>query len=246
MTLVRAALGSRTCRRRRAAGDTRRYSSAYVAAAAFRGRKTVLLVPVILRCAAAHAPIGTAGHGPEDRRPQGAGLGRPADLHRPVADVGIDLHHQRVLLGDAAAVDHFLDLHAILLEAIDDRQRAERRGLDQRAIDLGSRRVQRLPDQQAASAADRPGSCGCRCSSPGPAGRWRPAAAARLRASSGRADPRPWPCTRRSQMLDEPVENVTHGRLARFQAVHAGDDRAGNDPAQAGDIVQRLCPAARR
>ena len=42
------------------------------------------------------------------------------------------------------------------------------------------------------------------------------------------------------EVLDEPVEDVAHGRLARLQAVHAGHDRAGHDAAQAGDVGQRL------
>ena len=41
------------------------------------------------------------------------------------------------------------DPHAELLEAIDDRQRAEGGGLDQRPVNLCRRRVQRLTEQQA-------------------------------------------------------------------------------------------------
>ena len=41
------------------------------------------------------------------------------------------------------------DRHAVFLEAVDDRQRAEGRRLDQRPVDLRRRGVQRLADQQA-------------------------------------------------------------------------------------------------
>ena len=43
-----------------------------------------------------------------------------------------------------------------------------------------------------------------------------------------------------SKMLDEPVEDVADRRLARFQPVHPRQDRAGDDPAQAGDVRERL------
>ena len=42
-----------------------------------------------------------------------------------------------------------VNLHAVFLEAVDDGQRAERRGLDQRAINFRRRRVKRLADEQA-------------------------------------------------------------------------------------------------
>ena len=43
-----------------------------------------------------------------------------------------------------------------------------------------------------------------------------------------------------ARLLDEPVEDVADGRLARFEAVHAGHDRLGHDAAQAGHVGQ-LC-----
>ena len=165
-------------------------------------------------------------------------IGRPRD-------VGVDLHHERVLLGDAAAVDHFLDLDAVLLEAVDDRQRPEGGGLDQRAVDLRRAWCAASGRPAGRSAADRPGSCGCRCSSRAPAGRFRPAAvcsAALVRFTCGS----PWAVySRRRQVLDEPVEDVAHRRLARLQTVHAGNDRPGHDAAQSGDVGQRVGPSAR-
>ena len=43
-------------------------------------------------------------------------------------------------------------LDAVLLEAVDDGQRAEGRGLDERAVDLRRRGVKRLADEQAGQA----------------------------------------------------------------------------------------------
>ena len=70
-------------------------------------------------------------------------------MHRAAGHVGVDLHQQRILLGDAAGADDPVDSHAVFPNALDDRARAERRRLDQRAIDLGARRIEVLPDQQA-------------------------------------------------------------------------------------------------
>ena len=119
-----------------------------------------------------------------------------------------------------------LDLHAVLLEAVDDRQRAEGRGLDQRAVDL--RRAWCGASGRAAgrSAADRPGSCGCRCSSRGPAGPDSPglsfAAAARQRLV------RAGLLAAGLDVVDEPVEDVADGRLARppGRSSRAGSSRA--------------------
>ena len=148
--------------------------------------------PVIFRWACStflYAPPATA---PKMAAPKAQVCGRAADLHRPVADVGVDLHHEGVLLGDAAAIDDLLDRHAVFLEAVDDRQGAEGRGFDQRPIDLRRRWCAASGRPTGRQAADRPGSCDCRCSNRGPTVRSRPAGAFRPRGSGWRAD-RPWP-----------------------------------------------------
>src|ERR1041385_4024184 len=71
-------------------------------------------------------------YGARDGGPERAGLGRTRNLHRSAGDIGVNLHYERVLLGDAAAVDDLLDLDAVLLEAADDGHRTEGGGLDQR------------------------------------------------------------------------------------------------------------------
>ena len=88
-------------------------------------------------------------HGGGDRRAERAGLAGAGDLHRAAGDVGVDLHEQRIFFGDAAGADDAVHRHAVFPDALDDRARAERGGLDQRAIDFGPRRVKGLSDQQA-------------------------------------------------------------------------------------------------
>ena len=39
------------------------------------------------------------------------------DLHGPPGDIGVDLHHERVLLRNAAAIDDLLDFNPIFFEA---------------------------------------------------------------------------------------------------------------------------------
>ena len=84
-----------------------------------------------------------------DGRAQRAGLARAGHLHRAAGHVGVDLHEQRVFLRDAARADDAVDRHAVFPDALDDRARAERGRLDQRAIDFGPRRVEVLAEQQA-------------------------------------------------------------------------------------------------
>ena len=98
------------------------------------------------------AALASGGHGPGHGRAQGAGLGRAGDLHLQAGDVGVDLHDQGVLLGDAAAVDDVADLDPVLLEAPDDGQRAEGGGLDEGPVDLLGLRVQGQADEEAGQA----------------------------------------------------------------------------------------------
>jgi hypothetical protein len=74
---------------------------------------------------------------------------RAGDEHGAAGDVGVDLHEQRVFLGDAAGADDAVDGHAVFLDALDDGAGAEGRGLDQGAVDFGLRRVERAAEQEA-------------------------------------------------------------------------------------------------
>ena len=98
------------------------------------------------------AALAAGDDGPGHGRAQGAGLGRAGDLHLQAGDVGVDLHDQRVLLGDAAAVDDVADLDPVLLEAPDDGQGAEGRGLDEGPVDLLGLGVERQADEEAGQA----------------------------------------------------------------------------------------------
>ena len=51
--------------------------------------------------------------------------------------------------GQAAAIHHFLYRNSVLFDPVDDAQCAERRRFDERAINLGWCRVERLAKQQA-------------------------------------------------------------------------------------------------
>src|SRR5829696_2617898 len=77
-------------------------------------------------------------YGGRHGRPERGRLGRAGDQHRLADHVRVDLHEQRVLLGDAAAAHNPLDRDAVLAQPLDDRTRAEGRGFDQRAVDLGA------------------------------------------------------------------------------------------------------------
>ena len=88
-------------------------------------------------------------YGRSDRRAQRAGLTGARDLHDAAGDVGIDLHEQRIFLGNAAGAHNLVRGHAVLPEALDDRARAERGRLDQGAIDVRPRRIKVLTEQQA-------------------------------------------------------------------------------------------------
>jgi hypothetical protein len=92
--------------------------------------------------------VGSSHHGAKDGGPQGTSLARPADFHGAVADVSVDLHHQGILFGDAATIDHLIDGDAILLDAADDSERPKGGRLNQGPIDLARRRMERLPDDQ--------------------------------------------------------------------------------------------------
>ena len=71
---------------------------------------------------------------------QSAGLRRTRDFHRSARNVRVNLHDQRILLRNAAAVDDLLNLHAVFLEAIDGSSRANAVALDECAVDFRRRR----------------------------------------------------------------------------------------------------------
>src|SRR4030065_752420 len=87
-----------------------------------------------------------AGRGTFMQAP-GGGREGAGDLHGAAGDVGVDLHDERVLLGDAATVDDLAGFDAVFLEAVDDRERPEGGRFNQRPIYLRRPRVERLAEQ---------------------------------------------------------------------------------------------------
>src|SRR2546421_3453464 len=87
-----------------------------------------------------------------DRSSQRARLCGTRYFDRPSGDVGVDLHDERVLLRDAAAVDDLLDLDAVFFETIDNCQCAEGRSLDKGAVDFSRCCVKSLTEQQASQS----------------------------------------------------------------------------------------------
>ncbi|MCK7541253.1 MAG: hypothetical protein MZV63_65385 [Marinilabiliales bacterium] len=153
-------------------------------------------------------------------------------------DVGVDLHDERVLLGDAAAVDDVADLHPVFFEPPDDGQGAEGGGLDEGPVDLLGLRAQGQADEKARSGAGRRGPCGCRCASRGRGGPDSPGA--RAAASRVSAAWEPFFGPPGSISLDEPVEDVADGGLSGLQAEVARQDRAVDDAAEAGHVGELL------
>ena len=123
-------------------------------------------------------------NGSRNGRTKRARLRRARNFHRPASHVRVNLHHHRIFFRNAAAIDDLPDLHAVFLKAVDDGQRAKRRGFDERAVNFRRRGVKRLAEQQAGQAAGPPESCGCRCSSRARANRIRPASTSPPRPSA--------------------------------------------------------------
>ena len=131
--------------------------------------------------------------------------------------------------GDPAAGDDLVERDPVLLEVVDDPAVAERDRLEQRAVDLLGRALQRQPE-------DRAGEVGVgedRAVAVEPVERDQPGLAGPER---GRARAR---AARRSrptvQRAHEPRQHVADGRLPRLVAVQPGQDPV---PSDAGDPGQ--------
>ena len=126
--------------------------------------------------------------------------------------------------------------HAVFLDALDDRARAERGRLDQRAIDLGAGRVERLAEKQAGQQLiDEDGAVAVV-----PVEREQAGLAGLL------LGPRRVSCcvqrgVAAADALDPPLENVADRRLAGLDAEIAGQDRALHDAADAGNVGDAAC-----
>src|SRR5262249_13736063 len=79
-----------------------------------------------------------------------AGLAGARDLHGASCDVRIDLHDQGVFFSDTTATDNAIHRNPVFAYAFDNDSGAECSRLDQSAVDIRTRGVQRLAKYQAA------------------------------------------------------------------------------------------------
>ena len=120
---------------------------------------------------------------------------------------------------------------------VDDGQRAERGRLDERAVDLRRRGVERLPEQQARQPLVHQH----RAVAVVPVQRQQARLARRqLRRRRAERLVRAGLLAERLDVVHEPVEDVAHRRLARLQPVIARQNAARHNAAQAGDVRQLL------
>ena len=144
-------------------------------------------------------------------------------------DVGVDLHEQRVL-HQSAGDDQLGDRDAGGVERLDDLARAERRGFQQRAVDVLGAGGQRLADDDAGQfVVDED----------------RPVAAVPVEGDQavfadlllgGQPGELGVPVV--GEVLGEPAEDVADAALPGLVAPQPGDDPAVDDPAHAGDLAQ--------
>src|ERR1700722_11455190 len=179
--------------------------------------------------------MGPRQYGRSDRGAQRTRLTGAGDLHDAAGDVGVDLHEKRISLGDAASAHNLVGGHAILPEALDDRPRAERGRLDQRAIDIRPCRIKILTKQQAGEAlVDENGAIAIVPVEPQKSAlAWTPLRGLRAQLSMERS-------VATQNNLDPPFEYVADGRLAGFDAEETGQNGALHDAADAWNISDRL------
>ena len=156
------------------------------------------------------------------------GSGRVGNAHAQAARVGEQLHRQRALFGDPAAGDDLVQLQAVLLEVLDDPPVAERDRLEQRAVDLLARRLQRQPDEHAAEV----GVGEDRAVAVPPVERDEPGRAGTDRGR--RLLERRVLGIGRRKRLHEPGEHVADRRLPGLVAVEAGQDAVAHDAGDPG------------
>ncbi len=88
--------------------------------------------------------MGAGNHRRADGGTQRAGLRRAGNAHLAAGHIGVDLHQQRVFLGDAAGTHDALDRHAVFADALDDRAGAKGGAFDERPVDFRPGGVERL------------------------------------------------------------------------------------------------------
>ena len=88
--------------------------------------------------------VGSRNHGSGNSGAQSATLRGAGDSHFTTRDVGVNLHQEGVLFGNAAGADNAINGDVVFLEAFDDGAGSEGGGFNQSAIDFGWSRVEGL------------------------------------------------------------------------------------------------------
>ena len=180
------------------------------------------------------------GHGSKNGGTKGAGLLALADFHGLADDVGVALHEGGVFDAEAAGVDDFVDLDAVVFDALDDGEGSKSGGLDVGAVDLVRFGVQGLAEKQAGEAdIDEDGAVAVV-----PVEREQ-ARGAGFFAFHGFFHGDEFFADAAAvavgdEMIDEPEEDVADGALAGLDAVVAGQDAAIHDAADAGHVGEGL------
>src|SRR3974390_3085416 len=71
-------------------------------------------------------------------------------MHRATSHVRINLHKQGVFLRDATAADHAINWHSVFPDPLDYHTGAEGGSLDQGSVNIGTRGMKRLAENDAA------------------------------------------------------------------------------------------------
>ncbi len=148
-----------------------------------------------------------------------ASLGGARDFHFAAEDVGVDLHEEGVLFCDAAAVYDFVDFDAVLFKPVDDGKGAEGGGFDEGAVNFFGACVEGLTEEEACEAlVDEDCAVAVipvECEEAGAAG-------VELCGLFGEGVVGAVCLAAGGDAVYEPVEDVTDGGLASFEAEIAG------------------------
>jgi hypothetical protein len=159
----------------------------------------------------------------------GADCGRMMDLRGldwASENVGQDLHNQWATLGNAARKEDPIDWCSACGESLCDRARAETKGFNEGAVDVGRRRIQCQADEQPAQQGVRDG----RARTIPPIEREQRRMAERL-VTELFVEARETLLDRsaRSKHAHEPMEHVAERRLSGLVAPQTGDDAVASD-----------------
>ena len=176
---------------------------------------------------------GSCAYCARDSRAQSTRLTGSAHHHRPARDIGINLHHKRILLRDAAAIDDLLDGDPILFETINDRQGPECGRFHERPVDLRGCCIKSLSHEKSCELLVDQNSP----ISIVPVERKEPRLPRlQFRRSSRKRFVRSL-LPVRAHVLHKPIENIPHCRLARLQPEIVRKNTSVHDAAQPRNVL---------